>query len=93
MGTARATAVQSTLRGYLCDIVDGVAHVLVLAECFVVYIEMIRSSITHTTNVEDAVAAHVYTEVARGIDKRLWCLEAYLDQGGQVLNGAGTQHP
>jgi DNA-binding ferritin-like protein len=28
--------------------------------------------------VEDAVTAALYTDIARGIEKRLWFLEAYL---------------
>jgi starvation-inducible DNA-binding protein len=43
---------------------------------------VLRADITHAADVEDADTANVYTDLSRGIDKRLSFLEAHLCQGG-----------
>jgi starvation-inducible DNA-binding protein len=80
LGTARTAAAHSTLPDYPDDIVDGNAHVLVLAERFAHYAAAMRAGITHAADVEDANTANVYTDISRGVDKQLWVLEAYLHQ-------------
>jgi starvation-inducible DNA-binding protein len=77
-GTARTAAMQSRLPEYPDTIVDGNAHVLVLAEHFAHYATAMRSGIALAADVEDADSAAVYTDVSRGVDKRLWVLEAHL---------------
>jgi DNA-binding ferritin-like protein len=42
------------------------------------YAAALRASLTHAADVEDASTASVYTDLARGVEKRLWGLEAYL---------------
>jgi starvation-inducible DNA-binding protein len=78
LGTARAAAAQSTLQEYPCDIAAGDAHVLALAERFAPYSTAMRGAIAHATDVGDAGTAGVYTDISRGIDKRLQVLEAHL---------------
>jgi starvation-inducible DNA-binding protein len=39
-----------------------------------------RDSIVLAADVEDADTAAVYTDISRGVDKRLWVLEAYLNR-------------
>ena len=80
LGTVRTAAAHSTLPEYPGDIVDGTAHVLVLAERFAHYAAAMRAGITHAADVEDANTANVYTDISRGVDKQLWVLEAYLHQ-------------
>jgi len=81
-GTARTVAMQSTLPEYPGTIMDGDAHVRALAERFAPYATALRADIAHATEVEDAGSAAVYTDISRGVDKRLWFLEAYLHHDG-----------
>ena len=53
-------------------------HVLAVAERIAPYATAPRASITPAADVEDAGTAAVYTDIARGIEKWLWGLEAYL---------------
>jgi starvation-inducible DNA-binding protein len=78
MGTARTAAMQSTLPEYPATIVDGTAHVVALAERFANYATAMRGGIALAADVEDADSAAVYTDISRGVDKRLWVLEAHL---------------
>jgi starvation-inducible DNA-binding protein len=79
-GTIRMAAAQSTLPEYSSDLVTGDAHVRALAERFAHYANIMRAGIAHATDVEDAATANVYTDISRGIDKRLWGLDAHLHQ-------------
>jgi starvation-inducible DNA-binding protein len=78
LGTARTAAAQSTLPEYPGDIATGDAHVLVLAERFAPYTTAMRDSITQATDVGDADTAAVYTDISRGVDKRLAGLDAQI---------------
>jgi starvation-inducible DNA-binding protein len=77
-GTVRTVATQSTLPEYPSDLVEGTTHVNALAERFAQYAEMVRACITNAADVEDADTANIYTDISRGIDKRLRFLEAHL---------------
>jgi starvation-inducible DNA-binding protein len=93
MGTVRTASAQSQLPEYPGTIVDGHTHVLALAERFADYARAMREDITRTADVEDAGSAAVYTEISRGVDKRLWGLDAHLYHGGASAapqNGAGS---
>jgi starvation-inducible DNA-binding protein len=81
-GTARMAATQSMLPEYPSDLVEGNAHVLALAERFAFYAMALRAGISRATDVEDAGSAAVYTDISRGVEKRLWFLEAHLHQCG-----------
>jgi starvation-inducible DNA-binding protein len=81
-GTARMVATQSTLPEYSSDLVEGKAHVLALAERVASYATALRADIAHATDVEDAGSAAAYTDISRGVEKRLWFLEAYLHPCG-----------
>ena len=80
LGTARTAATQSTLPEYPGDIAAGNAHALALAERFAHYTTAMRDAITHAADVGDADTAAVYTDISRGVDKRLQFLEAHLYQ-------------
>jgi len=82
MGTARTAAAQSRLTEYPGTIVEGHTHVVALAERFADYARAMREGIALSTDVEDAGSAAVYTEISRGVDKRLWSLDAHLYHGG-----------
>ena len=77
-GTVRTAATHSRLPEYPGAIMDGDAHVQALTECFASYATTLRADIAHAAEVEEAGSAAVYTDISRGIDKRLWFLEAYL---------------
>jgi starvation-inducible DNA-binding protein len=81
-GTARTAATHSTLPEYPGTIMDGDAHVRALAERFAPYATALRADIAHATEVEDAGSAALYTDISRGVDKRLGFLEAYLHRDG-----------
>jgi len=78
LGTARTAAVQSRLVEYPDAVMDGNAHVRALAERFAQYATALRDDIALAADVEDAGSAAVYTDISRGIDRRLWFLEAHL---------------
>jgi starvation-inducible DNA-binding protein len=80
LGTARTAAAQSRLPEYPGDIAAGPAHALTLAERLGHYATAIRSSIAHAADVGDEGTAAVYTDISRGVDKRLGGLEAQLHQ-------------
>ena len=77
-GTARTAATQSTLLEYPSDLIEGSAHVLALAERFASYSTALRPSMKHATDVEDVGSAVLYTDITRGVEKRLGLLEAHL---------------
>ena len=81
-GTARTAATHSTLPEYPGAIMDGDAHVRALTECFASYATALRADIAYATEVEDAGSAALYTDISRGVDKRLGFLEAYLHHDG-----------
>jgi starvation-inducible DNA-binding protein len=79
-GTTHTAATQSRLAAYPDTLVDGHAHVVALAERFAPYATAVRGGIALAADVEDADTAAVYTDISRGVDKRLWVLEAHLNR-------------
>ena len=79
-GTAHTAATQSRVAEYPDTLVDGHAHVVALAERFAPYATAMRGDIALAADVEDADTAAVYTDISRGVDKRLWVLEAHLNR-------------
>lgn len=77
-GTVRTAATQSTLPEYPGGLVKGNAHALALAERFAHYATVIRDAITRAADVGDADTAAIYTDISRGVDKRLGGLETHL---------------
>ena len=77
-GTVYMAATQSPLPEYPGDLAGGTAHVLAVAERIAPYATALRASITHAADVEDASTVAVYTDIARGVEKRLGGLVAYL---------------
>jgi starvation-inducible DNA-binding protein len=76
-GTVRVAAMQSTLLEYPDNLVAGDAHVRALADRVAPYAAALRADITHAADVEDAVTAALYTDIVRGVEKRLWGLDAH----------------
>ena len=69
---------QSMLLEYPEAIVAGDEHVLALAERFAHYATEVRTDIVRAADVEDANTANLYTDISRGIEKRLGSLDTYL---------------
>lgn len=78
LGTVRMSAYASDLSEYPNDIVESMDHVAALADRFGHYCAMAREAIDKSTELGDADTADLFTEISRGVDKRLWFLEAHL---------------
>jgi starvation-inducible DNA-binding protein len=80
LGTARIAASNSILPEFPFEVVDGKEHVTALADRFAPYAKHIREAISKADDLGDADTADIYTEISRTIDKRLWFLEAHLQE-------------
>lgn len=76
-GTIRAAAKASCLPEYPLDISSGHKHVAELAHVIAYYGDMIRTAISHATELGDAGTADLLTEISRGTDTNLWFVEAH----------------
>jgi len=81
MGTARVAVSVSQLPEYPFDVLDGKDHITALADRYAPYGRLIRTAIGKTDELGDADTADLFTEVSRGVDMRLWFLEAHLQAG------------
>ncbi|REJ75620.1 MAG: DNA starvation/stationary phase protection protein Dps [Acidobacteria bacterium] len=77
-GTVRVSAEKSSLKQYPMEITDGRDHVDALSAALAAFSEATRANIDDAEEAGDAVTADLFTEVARGIDKQLWFVEAHL---------------
>ncbi len=77
LGTARVAAQNSILPEYPHDIYTGEEHIQALADRFGAFAAHVRTSIDHCDELGDATTADLYTQVSRGVDMRLWFLEAH----------------
>lgn len=76
-GTVRIAAARSRLDEYPLTIADGSAHVEAVAKALSTFGREARVSIEEANALDDADTADLFTEVSRGIDKRLWFVEAH----------------
>lgn len=77
-GTVRMAAEASSLPEYPTDAVTGPEHVEALTERFALYAARIRRAIEESDKLGDPTTADLYTEISRTTDKRLWFLEAHI---------------
>lgn len=81
-GYARATsqevAGRTTLSPYPENLQGGEAHVEALSGALAAFGSEVRKGIGLAEEVSDAGTADLFTEVSRGIDQRLWMVEAHL---------------
>ena len=77
VGTVQAAADRSSLPPYPTDIYDGALHVDALSTALAAFGEAVRKAIDAVDSLGDAGTADLFTEVSRGIDKRLWFVEAH----------------
>lgn len=77
-GTARMAAEGSSLPEYPTEAVGGMEHVEALVERFGLYCARVRQAVEDAEKLGDPSTADLYTEISRTVDKRLWFLEAHL---------------
>jgi starvation-inducible DNA-binding protein len=78
MGTVRMSAGASRLPEWSDDATADLHCVEMLAARFAAVAATTRAAIDLAASGGDAVTADLFTEIARGLDKRLWFLEAHL---------------
>jgi starvation-inducible DNA-binding protein len=82
-GTVRAAAKGSFLPEYPTLPISEKEHVTALAERLAAYGKHIREGMTKTEEYNDMSTNDIYIEISREIDKKLWFIEAHLQQLGQ----------
>jgi starvation-inducible DNA-binding protein len=76
-GVVPVVAKRSDLPQYPARIASGADHVTALAKTLATFGAKIRPGITEAEQAGDLVTADILTEVARGIDKLRWLIEAH----------------
>ena len=76
-GTARIAALRSNLVEYPCGIGAGSRHVEALSVALAACGTGMRRAIDEVAWLGDAGTADLFTEIARGVDKWLWFVEAH----------------
>jgi starvation-inducible DNA-binding protein len=79
-GTARMAAENSALPEYPTSAIEGRQHLDALIERFGIYCGRIRQAVDDSDDIGDPSTADLYTEISRVADKRLWFLEAHIQQ-------------
>jgi starvation-inducible DNA-binding protein len=77
-GTAHAVARRSSLDEYLLATIDGNGHIVALSTTLIAFGKHARYASAQATELQDTDTAAIFTEIARGIDKWLWFVEAHL---------------
>ena len=81
IGTARSVAQRSTLLDYPLSLTSGEEHVAALSDALAQFSRSARIGIAEMDELEDAASADIFTEIARGVDKWLWFVEAHQIRG------------
>lgn len=77
LGTVRVAAQKSSLSEYPLEITDGESHVDALSTAMADFTKRVRANIDEADELGDTVTADIFTEVASGVDKLLWFVEAH----------------
>ncbi len=83
-GTVRMSAGSTRLPEYPTEATAGMEHVAALTERFGIYANAIREAIDEADELEDKSTADLFTEISRTVDKRLWFLEAHIQNAEEV---------
>lgn len=81
-GTARESAKTSFLPEYPTLPISEKDHTIAVAERLAAYGKHIRDSIAKTNELGDPTTNDLYVEISREIDKKLWFIEAHLQNSG-----------
>ncbi len=82
LGTVRMAAESSTIPEYPTRAVEGVEHLGALIERLGPFANRVRKAIDESAALGDPTTADLFTEISRTADKRLWFLEAHLQDRG-----------
>jgi starvation-inducible DNA-binding protein len=77
-GTIGGVARRTRLPDYPVGICAGRDHVMALSTALASFGSAVRTAIDQAAELKDADTADLFTEVSRGIDKKLWFVEAHL---------------
>ena len=77
-GTINVVGCRTALPAYPVEVVSGRDHVDALSTSMAVVGKTIRGSIDRAVELDDADTADLFTEVSRGLDKKLWFVESHL---------------
>jgi len=77
-GTIDVVGKRTKLDAYPTDITSGQDHVNALSSALAGVGKTVRAAIDRSNELGDADTADLFTEVSRGIDKKLWFVEAHL---------------
>ena len=78
VGTTQALAAGTRLEPYPTDLHAEQDHLRAMADRYAVVAKTLRAAIDQTDEAGDADTADLFTAASRGIDKKLWMLEAHL---------------
>lgn len=84
-GILQSVAQQSDLTAYPRALVDGPEHVNALAGALAEFAARMRRTIDETDDLGDCASADICTEIARGIDKLLWFVEAHVQAAAATV--------
>lgn len=76
-GTVRVAAERSQIDEYPLDITRGITHVEAVASALAAFGREVRIVADEATDVHDAETADILTEIARGVEKWLWMVDAH----------------
>ena len=78
-GTTQLISEKTRLKPYPRDTTYTLSHVAELADRFAANAKAVRDGIDTTDEAGDADTADLLTEVSRALDKKLWMLEAHIE--------------
>jgi starvation-inducible DNA-binding protein len=76
-GTIGVVGQRTKLPSYPRDIINGQDHVEALSTALAVVGQLVRRAIERANELGDADTTDLFTEVSRGIDKKLWFVESH----------------
>jgi starvation-inducible DNA-binding protein len=77
-GTVNVVSKRTQLKPYPLSITSGRDHVDAFSSSLATVGKAIREAIDHAEELGDADTADIFTAISRGLDKRLWFVEAHL---------------
>jgi starvation-inducible DNA-binding protein len=77
-GTARMAAQASFLPEYPSLPITEKDHVVAVAERLAAYAKHVREALDKTDELDDQATNDIYTAIQRGVDQKLWFVEAHL---------------
>jgi starvation-inducible DNA-binding protein len=77
-GTIQVATARTGLKAYPLTLAEGREHVEALSSALAAYGTSVRRGIAQADALGDTDTADIFTEIARGVDKYLWFVEAHL---------------